>query len=239
MEETGAPEKRSFIHSWGFKAPAIAAAILVLLWVVSELAVPRIASSVARNEIQQRYPDAQDVSVTIKAFPALKIAFKRYDSLTVSVSQVTLQGVKFEQIELESSEWPVGTFTGLIGEEEIERFFSIKNSYISDPVLTLEQGGIGVAGNVEVASVSVTVKATGQLESTDGRAVFFRPSDIQVSGVRVPSEGVSLVRQVMDENAVFTVREDLPYTITGIVAGQNELEISGTVNLDQALNITL
>jgi hypothetical protein len=48
-----------------------------------------------------------------------------------------------------------------------------------------------------------------------------------------------MVRQVMNQNPVFAVREDLPYVITGITAEQGKLMISGSVNLEQALNIHL
>lgn len=239
MKEPGAPANKSFVRSWAFKAPLIIVVILVLLWVVSELAIPPIASSVAKNEITVRYPEARDVKVSIKAFPALKLAFKKYDSLTVNVGGITLQGVKFDQIELKSSEWPQGTFTALLGQDEIARFFSLKNSYFADPRLTLTDNGVAVTGKVNIGSKLVEVSATGQLAPVDGKMIYFKPTDVQVAGIVVPGQGVALVRQLMEQNPVFVVREDLPYTITGISAKQGKLEITGRVDLEKALNITL
>ncbi len=239
MKEPGAPTSRSFFSSWAFKAPLIIVVILVLLWVISEFAIPPIASSVAKNEIKKKYPEAQDVTVSIKAFPALKIAFKKYDSLTVSVGAITLQGVKFDRIVLKSNEWPQGAFTALLGQEEIARFFSLKNSYITDPKLTLTDNGVAINGKVGIGSKLVAVSATGQLAPVGGKMIYFKPADVQVAGIVVPGQGVTLVRQVMEQNPVFMVREDLPYTITGISAKQGKLEITGLVDLEKALSITL
>ncbi len=232
-------ESRSFIRSRTFIALVIIAVILVLLWVASELVIPPVASRIAENEIRSRYPEAQDVSVSIKAFPALKVAFKKYDNLEVKVGQVTLQGVKFDSIDLESEEWPSGDFTALIGQDEITRFFSVKNSYIIDPVIALAEGAIVVTGKINVGGTTVTVNATGQLDSVDGRRVFFRPDELQVAGIAVPAEGIMLVRQIMERDPVFTVREDLPYTITAIKSENGKLAITGKADLEKALNVSL
>ena len=231
--------RTSFFRSRGFKALAIFLAVVIVLWVATEIAGPLIADSVAKSRIQKKYPEATDVSVSIHAFPALKLAFKKYDSLTVNVGSVTLQGVRFDHIELKSTEWPKGTFTATISQDEIARFFSLKNSYVINPRLTIEQNGVVVAGNIDTGLLTVAVTSRGTLEAVDGKRVFFRPSDVQVMGVRAPDEAVALVRQVMDQNPVFTVREDLPYDITGVNAQRGKLVILGTVDMEKALNIHL
>ena len=228
-----------FFRSRTFIVLVIILAVLIVLWVASELIIPPIASSIAKGEITKRYPQATDVSVSIKAFPALKLAFKNYDSLTVKVGDITLQGVRFERIELKSSRWPLGTYTATLGQGEIARFFSLKNSYVIDPQLVVEQGAIQVAGDVDVGLLKVGVTSRGALEPVNGKLIFFRPGDIQVQGVRVPEGAVALVAQVMDDNPVFVVRADLPYTITSIVAEQGKLLIKGQVNLEKALNVKL
>ena len=234
-----AEQRKSLFRSRGFKVAVIIVAVLIVLWVAVEIAAPLIADYVARNQITKRYPDATDVSVSIRAFPALKLAFKKYDSLTVNVSGITLQGVKFDHIELKSKDWPVGTFAATIAQDEIERFFSLKNSYVLDPKLSIDESGLLVAGNVEVSGRKVAVSARGTLKAVDGKKVYFQPSDIQVMDVKVPEEAVARVRQVMDLNPVFVVRDDLPYDITGIAVEQGKLVILGRADLEKALNIKL
>lgn len=239
MARPASPGTRSFFRSRGFKALVIVLAISIVLSVAVEIAAPLIADSIAKNQIRKRHPEAWDVSVSIKAFPALKLAFKKYDMLTVRVSGVTLQNVLFDNIELKSTLWPTGTFRATLGQNEITRFFSTRHSYITDLQLTLAPGGATATGRVDLGTMSVAASATGTLESVDGKSVFFRPKDVQVSGISMPDEGVAMVRRVMEQQAVFSVREDLPYTITQIVPGQGKLILLGNVNLEKALNIKL
>jgi hypothetical protein len=96
-----------------------------------------------------------------------------------------------------------------------------------------------VNGQIDIGVAKVTVNSTGRLESVDGKRIFFRPQNVEVMGAKVPGQGVELVRQVMDENPVFTVREDLPYAITKITPEQGKLVIEGTVDLEKALKVHL
>lgn len=235
------PEERrkNFFRRRTFKVLLIVLAALLLLWAAVEIGAPLVADSIAKSKINEKYPDATGVSVSIRAFPALKLAFKKYDSLEVKVSGVTLQGVRFDDIELESTAWPEGAFTATIGEDEIERFFSLKNSYVIDPRLSIEEGGIVVAGSVNVGARSVEVSSRGTLEAVDGKDIYFRPGDIQVMEVKVPEEAAERVRQVMEQDPVFVVRDDLPYEINGISVDRGKLVITGTADLEQALNVKL
>lgn len=239
MARPASPGTRSFFRSRGFKALVIVLAILIVLWVAVEIAAPLIADSIAKNQIRKRYPQATDVSVSIKAFPALKLAFKKYDMLTVRAGGVSLQGVLFDNIELKSTLWPSGTFRATLGQGEIARFFSTRNSYITDLQLTLTPGGTTATGKIDLGTMSVAVSATGTLESVDGKSVFFRPKDVEVSGISMPEASVAAVRRVMEQQPVFSVREGLPYTITQILPQQGKLVILGNVNLEKALNIKL
>jgi hypothetical protein len=239
MAEAESPGRKSFFRSWAFWVPAVVVVVLILLWVASEIAVPRIAASYARNEILERYPDAKDVTVKVKAFPALKLAFKEYDDLEVKVDGVALQQVNFDRVVLESKDWPDGTFEATIGQDEIERFFSLKHSYVTDPQMTITGDAIDVSGKVDIGLAVVEVESRGQLEPVDGKKVFFRPQEIQVSGIRMPEYGVELVRQIMTENPVFVVRDDLPYSISGIAARDGKLVLEGEVDIERALNVQL
>ena len=212
---------------------------LLLLWAVSEIAIPGMAASYARGEIKKRYPDAQGVSVSVRAFPAVKLAFKKYDRLTVKCSNVTLQGVLFNDILLNSRSWPAGEYSASIGQDEITRFFSIEKSYISDPRIVLAPTGIVVTGRVNTGFSNVNVEATGSLEPVDGRYVFFRPVEIKVAGATLPGQATELVRQVMEKQPVFVVRMDLPYLITRIQPEGGKLVLTGTVDMEKALNIKL
>lgn len=234
-----AGQRRGFFRSRGFKAAVIILAVLLVLWIAIEIAAPRIAEYVVRNEITKRYPDAEVVAVSVKAFPAIKLAFKNYDSLAATVAGITLQGVRFDLIRLESDEWPTGTFTATIDQDEIERFFSLKNSYVLDSQLSADEGGVIVAGNIEIKGKKVAVSAKGTLEPVEGRKVYFRPAEVQVMNVKVPEEAIARVREVMSINPVFVVREDLPYEITGIDVRRGKLVIKGNADLEKALNIKL
>ncbi len=239
MARTALPGTGGYFRSRGFKVLVAVLAIIIVLWAAIEIAAPLIADAIARREIQKRYPSATDVSVSIRAFPALKLAFKKYDSLKVQVGNATLQGVTFDKIALKSNSWPNGTFVATLGQGEIVKFFSMTNSYIENPQLSIQQNNILVSGIVNVGPFTVNVTSGGALEAVNGKTVYFRPATLDVLGVKAPEAAVALVRQVMDQNPVFIVRQDLPYVITGIAAEQGKLVISGSVNLEQALNIHL
>jgi len=227
------------MRSWAFKAPVIIILVLLILWAITEIAGPPIAEAVVKGMIQDRYPQATDPSVSISAFPALKLAFRKYDKLTVIVNVITLQGVNFDRIELRSSEWPAGRYRAVIRPEEIQRFFSLKNSYVIDPQLTIQQNELSVAGKVSVGNFKVSVNAIGTLEPVDGKKIFFRPQAIQVAGIPLANQGVAQVQKIMQENPAFTVREDLPYTISQIFVEQGKIVLKGAVNMEKALNIKL
>ena len=239
MARIPSPNNRSFFRSWAFKAPLIALVVLLLLWAITEIAGPPIAEGVVKGMIQERYPQVTDPSVSISAFPALKLAFKKYDKLTVIVNAITLQGVSFDRVELKSDEWPFGGFRGVIRTDEIQRFFSLKHSYVVDPQLVIQDDRVSVAGKVQVGGLMVSVNARGILEPVDGRKIFFQPQDVQVAGMPLVEKYVVQVQKVMQENPVFAVREDLPYTISNIFVEQGKMVITGNVDMEKALNIKL
>ncbi len=231
--------RRSFFRSRSFLVLAIIIGVLALLWIASEIIIPPIAAGYAKREIQKRYPDATGVVVSVKAFPALKLAFRKYDRLNIRVGSVLLQGVQFTTIDLRSTGWPLGDFRAVIGQDELARFFSLKHSYVIEPVMTITPSGINVAGKVDVGIGRVTVDSIGGLECPDGRRIFFRPAEVRVSGTSLPEQAVALVRQVMDRDPVFVVREDLPYTISSVKTDEGRVVLSGGVDLEKALNIHL
>jgi hypothetical protein len=239
MAETESRTGKSLYRSRAFLTIVIVAAALVILWVASELAIPPIAESYARGRIEGKYPEAEEVSVSISAFPALELAFKKYDTLEVGVSGVTLQGVRFDQILLKSSDWPLGSFTATIGHGEIVRFFSLKNSWLIDPELSTDEDGITVSGKVDIGPRVVSLTTRGKLEAVDGNILFFRPDDIQVPEIINKEEAISEARRVMDDTPVFIVREDLPYTIRTVASGRGKLVIRGSVDMEEALRVKL
>ena len=231
--------KKRFYKKWYFITPAVVVMGLLGLWVVSELSIPGVAKSYANREIKKKYPEATNVSVSIKAFPAIKLAFKKYDSLTMKVNGVTLQGVDFDTIVFKSNAWPQGTFRATIGRNEIIRLFLLKNSWVIDPKLSVEQNGILIAGSVDIGPRVVGISTRGTFEAVGGKRVFFRPGDIKVSDVIKQSEALSRVRQVMEATPIFLARDELPYTITSIAAEPGKLVILGKVDLEKALHVKL
>lgn len=221
------------------KTTLIVVSVVLALWLASELAAPRIAASYVKREIRKGYPGATELSVSVRAFPAIMLAFKRYTRLTVEAGGVTLQGVDFDRIALNSPGWPGATFEAVIGPGEISRFFSLASSYLVDPEVSLGDNGLEVKGLVKTGDSTVDIEAKGSLRALNGRFVYFAPDEITASGVRVTPEGLATVRQVMDRSPIFTVREDLPYSITDMSVESGRLKISGNVNLEKALNFKL
>lgn len=225
--------------SRGWLAIIIIAAVLLALLVAIQVAAPGIASRLVEAEISERYPEARDVKVEISAFPALKLAFKKYSSLRVTVSGITLQGINFDTIELESSQWPDGTFTAVVSPEEAMRFFSTSHSYVLSPSLSLESGKIRINGEMEIGRLRPDISSIGNLVARDGKSVFFVPETISVTGMPETGEAVNSVRQVMDTNPVFIVRPDLPFDVTSIAPTGGHLEVKGKVDLEKALDIKI
>jgi hypothetical protein len=215
-------------------------AVLLLLWIAGEIAIPKIASNYVKNEITKRYPQARDVSVSIKAFPAIRLAFKDYSSLEVKVSGITLEDINFSTIELKSRKWPVGTFKALVAPQEIVRFFSSTHSYVISPTLSLTSDKLQISGAIDLGYATAQVTATGALEARNGgKVVYFKPDSISIAGIRSTGQAVEAVRQIMSANPVFIIRDDLPFTVTKIRPSGGHLEVVGTVDLEKALNIKL
>jgi len=239
MTRSPSSGNRGFLGSRAFKTTLVVLAVVLVLWVATELAGPPIAEGIVRGMIEDRYPQVTDPYVSISAFPALKLAFKKYDRLTVDVDTITLQGVSFDRVELNSDEWPFGRFKGVIRADEIERFFSLKHSYVVDPQLVIEGDQLSVTGRVQVGGMMVSVSAGGILEPVDGSTVFFQPRDIRAAGIPLAQRTVDQVQLVMQQNPVFAVREDLPYTISRISIERGKMVITGNVDMEKALNISL
>lgn len=223
----------------GWKIAIAVACVLIALWIASEIVIPIVASSYVKNEIKKKYPQAQNVSVSIKAFPAIRLAFKDYSSLTVKVSDITLEDINFASIVLRSKKWPEGKFEATVLPDEIMRFFSASHSYVQQPALALDQDAIQVTGKMNIGYATVTITATGNLEPREGKQIYFVPSNISVVGVSNPARATSVVRDIMTANPVFVVRSDLPFDVTSIVAANGKLRVVGTVDLSKALNIQL
>ncbi len=225
--------------SRGWKVAIVVAGVLLVVWIASELIVPAFAASYVRNEVKKRYPQAGEVSVSVRAFPAIRLAFKDYSSLKVEVKGVTLEGINFDSIVLESRKWPQGTFEATVLPGEIMRFFSDTHSYVSQPELNLENGRIQISGKMNIGYATVTIQATGNLEARNGKQVFFDPDNVTVTGVRDPTKASTVVRDTMASNPVFVIREDLPFTVTSIEPASDKLDVKGDVDLSQALDMNL
>jgi hypothetical protein len=223
----------------GWKVLIVVVGVLLVLWIASEIAIPAIAANYIKNEIKKKYPQAQDVSVSVSAFPALRLAFKDYSNLTVKVSDVTLQGINFDRIVLRSKKWPDGTFTATVLPSEVMRFFSSTHSYVLSPQLAIENGQIQVSGKMNLGYATVSITATGKLVPRGGKQVFFVPGDIAIAGVSNTARASQAIRDIMAANPVFTIREDLPFTVSSVTALNNRITVRGDVDLSKALNIKL
>jgi len=81
----------------------------------------------------------------------------------------------------------------------------------------------------------VKVSGTGTLVPRNGRNVFLVPDNVTVEGVPSSGQTTAAVRQYISDNAIFTVRRDLPFTITAIKARQGRLTITGDTDIEKAL----
>jgi len=233
-----APRERRRL-SRGWIALITVVAVLLMVWIASEIAIPRIADSIIKNEIQKRYPQAQDVSVSVSAFPAIRLAFKDYSNLTVKVSNITLEGVAFDSIELDSKKWPLGTFDATVGPDAILQFFSSTHSYILRPTLDLSGDQVRVSGQMNLGFATVGITAVGALEPRGGKQVYFNPSSISVAGIQSTGAALTVIKQIMASNPVFTIREDLPFTVTAVTVSGGKLVVKGDVDLEKALKVKL
>jgi hypothetical protein len=226
--------------SRGWKVLIIIVGVLLVLWIASEIAIPLIADNYIKGEITKKYPEAKDVSVSVSAFPALRLAFKDYSSLTVKVNGITLEGINFDRIVLRSKKWPDGTFAATVLPGEVMRFFSSTHSYVLSPSLAISNGQIQVSGRMNLGYATVNITATGKLVARgEGKQVYFVPTDIAITGVSNTVRATQVIRDIMAGNPVFTIREDLPFTVTAVTAVNNRITVRGDVDLSKALNITL
>lgn len=216
----------------------IVVVVFLVLWLATELLIPPIASKYIKREISKRYPQAGEVSVSVGAFPAIKLAFKQYNNLEIEAEHITIEGILFDSIKLSSDRWPDATYRATIGPEEIDRFFSDTGSFLVNPKAGIQGDALHLSGRVQVGSVVADVTATGTLRM-DGQRVFFVPLTIDVSGVKTPQKAIDQVSETMSQASVFTIREDVPFTVSQILVRNGKLVIDGAVNLEEALDFKL
>ncbi|HEY5494033.1 MAG TPA: hypothetical protein VIK15_05515 [Candidatus Anoxymicrobiaceae bacterium] len=222
-----------------WKILIIVVLVLVILWVASEIAIPKIASTYITNKVKNKYPQARDVSASVSAFPAIRLAFKDYSSLTVKVSDITIEGVTFKTIQLKSSKWPAGSYSAVVTPDETMRFFSTTHSFVLEPSLSLSGGKIQVSGKMNLGYAVAGITATGNLAPKAGKQVFFEPAEITVTGIKSTAQAQNVIRQIMASNPVFVIREGLPFTVTSIVATSGAIVVKGDVDLEKALKVKL
>lgn len=210
--------------------------LLLVIFIASEILVPRVASWYAVREIRRHYPGAGEISVSVDAFPALRLLFKQYSSLSIKVERINLKGVNFDSIGLKSSGWPNGTYEAVISEREINRFFTATSPYVMDAEIALEEDIISLSGQIDTGYGIVDLaSASGTLEPTEERYVYIVPESIEIVGLSVPELAIEEVRSVMEDNPIFVVREDLPFIISDIEVESGKLRIVGRVDMEQAL----
>jgi len=222
-----------------WKILIIVVLVLVILWVASEIAIPKIASTYITNKVKNKYPQARDVSASVSAFPAIRLAFKDYSSLTVKVSDITIEGVTFKTIQLKSSKWPAGSYSAVVTPDETMRFFSTTHSFVLEPSLSLSGGKIQVSGKMNLGYAVAGITATGNLAPKAGKQVFFEPAEITVTGMKSTTQAQNVIRQIMASDPVFVIRENLPFTVTGIAATSGAIVVKGNVDLEKALKVKL
>lgn len=215
----------------------ILAAVLVLLWIASELVIPNVAERYVEREIEKRYPDAEEVSVSIRSFPAFTLLFKRYSRLKVGAKGITLEGVHFDSIELESEKWPLARFNATISESEINRVFSPSAPYLKNPRLELGQDTVSISGDVELGTAGFEATASGTLEAVDGRDIYFEPLSIEVPADGLPERVIEEVEEQMEIVPLYVVRDDLPFVVSGIGVERGKLLFEGEVDLEESLKI--
>lgn len=214
------------------------AVLLLVVWVLSEFLIPAGASWYIRREIRESCPGCGELSVSVSAFPAVRLLFRNYNSLEIRAEGITAEGVRFQTLTLKSGGWPDGTYAAVIPEEEMSRFFSASNSFLEDPVVRLEDGAVAAEGGVDIGFAVIDVSITGTLRAEEGKYVFFEPERIEVAGLNAPGPAVEAVRAIAFEQPVFTVREDLPFTISTISVSDGGLSVSGEVDLQEALEMS-
>ncbi len=220
------------------KIIVIVIVILLALWLATELLIPPFASKYIKREIDKRYPRAGEVSVSVGAFPAIKLAFKNYDNLEIEAEQMTIEGIHFDSIKLSSDGWPDATYRATIGPAEINRFFSDTGSFLVNPKAEIRGDALHLSGSVQVGSVDADITATGTLRM-DGQRAFFVPLTIEISGVKATQKAIQQVEETIDQCPVYTIREDVPFTVAKILVRDGNLVIDGAVNLEEALDFKL
>jgi len=223
---------------WAVRIVIILVLTFLVLWLATELFLPSTASRYIKREIRERYPQAGEVSVSVGAFPAIRLVFKQYDHLEIEAEQITIEGILFYSIKLSSDSWPDATYRATIGPEEIDRFFSDTGSFLVNPRVEIQGDVLLLSGGVEVGSMVASVNATGTLRP-DGQWVFFVPRTIEVAGVKAPQKAIEAVEEAMRLTPAYTIRENVPFTISEILVRDGKLVIDGGVDLEEALDFKL
>jgi len=60
-----------------------------------------------------------------------------------------------------------------------------------------------------------------------------------VAGIQSTGAALTVIKQIMASNPVFTIREDLPFTVTAVTVSGGKLVVKGDVDLEKALKVKL
>lgn len=220
------------------KVVLVALLALIILWGSSEIIIPMFAVRYIREKISNKYPGIENIVVTIRAFPALKLAFQKYDTLKIHLDGAKLEGFTFSILDLESNGWPSGGFTAVLSEDEINRFFTVESSKLKEGKVSLEDNRSYFKGKAKTSLGYAIVTASGSLEPRDGRFIFFIPEKIEVGSLPLGEEWTASIKGAFEEAPIYVVRKDLPYRISTIRISGGNLKISGTVELDKILSLS-
>ncbi len=193
------------------------AALAVVLFVVSEVALPALVSSQVEDSVRQALGEgAGQVRANVSGRPALAMLFGRYRNVrieteglhagglrlarvTLTATDVTLQGGKLPGSEAEWARTLDGaTVDAVITEADVNAYLVASRTAASGARVELSQGRAVVTSPLPIAGNDVLITTEGTMALTGGgRTLEYNMESVTVDGRTIPAFLVDIASEVV------------------------------------------
>lgn len=177
-------------------------AVIVVLLIAAGACAQFVVPKVLTNYLKSRVTDlthAQEVSLTLNAFPSAKISLGYVDKLNCTAADATIGDLNLKQAQLDGDTLKINfkelifptegisreehtnrvlasanslELSGVITADSLRDFLARKVDAVKSPAVAMTPDGIAVSGKVKILGREADVQIGGQIIARDGNLFF-------------------------------------------------------------------
>lgn len=216
--------------------------IILLLYLVLELALPLLAEKEIRQGFEQDFDRIENLEVDVNSFPVLEILLSRTDRLTITGSSLYYSGLEIRDLllEYEDVSWREQKIRGdnvdlklVVTEKGLNEYIAENYSELSDFELEFNPESVLLTGSINVFNNKIEVEIAGELVLEGNNQLVFEPENIQLDRISLPS---SLLENVLEkvEFRLNLDRFDFPLEIEVVKIEEDRCQLLGGMSARKA-----